>query len=114
MISCSGAALDTLLANAPARSLLLYFSQAWSWVINTSMRLKYEPSSEPLHIFATRVKDGECLTGARVKRGDGGAAEIAVQGLRGRGEKAATLVSIRDRLRVGWLDEFSSITSTGA
>jgi len=30
--------------------LLLYHSQAQSWVIQTSMRLEYEPASEPLHI----------------------------------------------------------------
>ena len=32
----------------PAGTLLLYSSRAKSWVIKKSMRLEYEPSSEPL------------------------------------------------------------------
>ena len=32
--------------------LLLYCSQAWSWVIHKSTSLEYKPSSEPHHISA--------------------------------------------------------------
>ena len=31
---------------------LIHDAQAWGWVIQQSMTLEFEPSSEPLHIFA--------------------------------------------------------------
>ena len=36
-------------------SFLMYYSQASSWVIQTSMSLTYEPSSEPLHISVKQL-----------------------------------------------------------